>query len=195
MNIDKTILAKRKKELEQVAKQLKTEFFGLDLIIDKVISSVYAWYVFPELIKRPVIVNLWGMTGVGKTQLVRRLSALLGFGSKFVEIQMDGTSGGSSFRQDSICSVLSNCIDEGEAGILLLDELQRFRTVDDTGGDVKVDRFQDVWMLLSDGKFAANSDMFQELEMTIAYQLYNKDWKDSQEDETATKKSEKSGKS
>ncbi|MFN8029777.1 MAG: hypothetical protein U0Q10_14425 [Dermatophilaceae bacterium] len=31
------------------------------------------WFVAPELLSRPVIVNLWDMTGVGKTDLVRRL--------------------------------------------------------------------------------------------------------------------------
>lgn len=197
MNIDKNVLAIRKASLIEVGKQLKTEFFGLDLIIDKAIDSVYAWYVFPELIKRPVIVNLWGMTGVGKTQLVRRISALLGFSKKFVEIQMDGTSGGSTYRKDSICSILSNCINEGEVGILLLDEIQRFRTIDESGADVKVERFQDVWMLLSDGKFAANSDLFLELEMMIAQQEYKTQYAientdiDEDGDETSSNKPKK----
>ncbi len=186
MNIDKALLAKRKAVLEQVGKQLKTEFYGLDTIIDKAIASVYAWYVFPELIRRPVIVNLWGMTGVGKTQLVRRLAALLGFSNKFVEIQMDGTSGGSMYRQDSICSILSNCIDEGEPGILLLDEIQRFRTVADDGTDMKVERYQDVWMLLSDGKFAANSDLFIQLEMMIASQQYQDEQEKERNEERET---------
>lgn len=194
MKIDAAIVANRKLILDKVGNQLKTEFYGLDHIIDKVISSVYAWYVFPELIKRPVIVNLWGMTGVGKTQLVRRLVALLAYSNKFVEVQMDGTSGGSMYRQDSICSILSGCIDEGEAGILLLDEIQRFRTISDSGDDIKVERYQDVWMLLSDGKFAANSDMFLELEMMIAYQLYAKDEKDDQPEKSSEKSSKKSPK-
>jgi cell division protease FtsH len=184
MKVDKAILAKKKQKLEEAKKQLKSEFFGLDDIIDKVVDSVYSWYVFPELIKRPVIVNLWGMTGVGKTQLVRRLAHLLDFSNKFVEIQMDGTSGGSGYRKDSISSILSTCIDEGEPGILLLDEIQRFRTVDDNGADVKVERFQDVWMLLSDGKFSANSELFSELEMMIAYNEWKRDGKESEEEES-----------
>lgn len=175
MKIDKQLIANKKLKLEEVARQLKTEFFGLDTIIDKVIASVYSWYVFPQLIKRPVIVNLWGMTGVGKTQLVRRLSTLLGYAQKFVEVQMDGTSGGSLWGRGTICSMLSNCIDEGEEGILLLDEIQRFRTVGDNGAEIKVERFQDVWMLLSDGKFATDSDLFLELEMMVASALYSKD--------------------
>ena len=38
-----------------------------------------AWYVLPEIIKRPVIFCLWGLTGTGKTQLtLLRLGTRLG---------------------------------------------------------------------------------------------------------------------
>ena len=72
MTVDFATLDGRRKDLERASVQLKSEFFGMDNIIDKVISSMYTWYILPELITRPVIVNLWGMTGVGKTCLVRR---------------------------------------------------------------------------------------------------------------------------
>ena len=85
-------LAQKNQQLQQIAAQLKTELFGIDPIIDRVIDSVRAWFVLPELVSRPVIVCLWGLTGTGKTQLVRRLAQLLGFYDRFVEVQMDGFS-------------------------------------------------------------------------------------------------------
>lgn len=69
-------LAHKNRQLQQIAAQLKTELFGIDAIIDRVIDSVRAWYLLPELVTRPVIVCLWGLTGTGKTQLVRRLARL-----------------------------------------------------------------------------------------------------------------------
>ena len=66
MALDKSVIDAKRAVLEQVKTQLKQEFFGLDTIIDKVIDSMSAWYIFPELITRPVIINLWGLTGVGK---------------------------------------------------------------------------------------------------------------------------------
>jgi ATP-dependent Clp protease ATP-binding subunit ClpA len=63
----------RRKALQKIAKELKGDFVGLDEIIDEIIRNIEVWYVMPEVITRPVIVNLWGMTGVGKTDLVRRL--------------------------------------------------------------------------------------------------------------------------
>jgi hypothetical protein len=91
-------LAQKNLQLQQIAAQLKTELFGIDPIIDRVIDSVRAWYVLPELVSRPVIVCLWGLTGTGKTQLVRRLARLLGFYDRFVEVQMDGFFNGASWR-------------------------------------------------------------------------------------------------
>ena len=82
----------RQQNLQAIAAQLKTELIGIDDVIDRVIGAVRAWYVMPQLITRPVIVCLWGLTGTGKTQLTRRLAQLLGFYDRFVEVQMDGFS-------------------------------------------------------------------------------------------------------
>ncbi len=60
-------------KLQQTKKKLKSEFVGLDEIIDKVIDSITPWYLTPEVLERPVVVSLWGLTGTGKTSLVRKL--------------------------------------------------------------------------------------------------------------------------
>ena len=170
--------------LQKVSEQLKKEFFGLDITIDRVISSIKAWYIFPQIIQRPVIVNLWGLTGVGKTQLVRRLVHLLEMGDKFVEIQMDGGTSSSANYDTTIASLLTeSSIEEGKPGILLLDEFQRYRTINESGEDVKVERFQDVWMLLSDGQFSSDASLFQELEMMIAMHFYESSQKEDEDDE------------
>ena len=69
-----THIAERSARLADIAAELKTELFGIDPIIDRVIESLRAWYVMPELIKRPVIICLWGLTGTGKTQLTRLIA-------------------------------------------------------------------------------------------------------------------------
>lgn len=165
----------KRAKLASVKEQLKKEFFGLDTIIDKVINSISAWYIFPEIITRPVIINLWGMTGVGKTHLVRRLVELLNFSDKFAELQMNlGTE--NSFQSKSILNILSNSkIEEGAAGILLIDEMQRFKTVAEDNTDIQSDAYQDLWMLLSDGRFSANASVFKDIETLIAQQLWAED--------------------
>lgn len=49
------------------------------------------WALIPEALTRPVIINLWAMTGVGKTDLVRHLiSELATKHGLAVEIQPEG---------------------------------------------------------------------------------------------------------
>ena len=176
-------LALRNQQLQEIAAQLKTELFGIDPVIDRVIDSVRAWYVLPELVTRPVIVCLWGLTGTGKTQLVRRLAQLLGFYDRFVEVQMDGFSNGASWRgAQSISGMLAQSgVREGEPGILALDEFQRFRTIDNKRGEVRVERYQDVWALLSDGRMPPALSLLGDIESSIAEAAYDAERADADE--------------
>ncbi|WP_140636839.1 AAA family ATPase [Methylibium rhizosphaerae] len=168
-------LARRSRHLQEIACQLKTELFGIDTIIDRVIDSVRAWYVLPELVSRPVVVCLWGLTGTGKTQLVRRLAQLLGFYDRFVEVQMDGFSNGATWRgAQSISGMLAQSgVREGEPGILVLDEFQRFRTIDAKRAELRVERYQDVWALLSDGRLPPALSLLGDIESSIAEAAYD----------------------
>lgn len=191
--IDPTLratLSQRSDRLLAVARELKAELFGIDDVIDRVIDSLRAWYVLPELIGRPVIVCLWGLTGTGKTQLTRKLAQKLGFYDRFIEVQMDGFSHGSGYRSaGSVSAMLAESgIQEGEPGILVLDEFQRFRTVDNKGSDIKVERYQDVWALLSDGRLAPSLSFLGEIESTLAWSEYESDQAETNDEEKARKK-------
>jgi hypothetical protein len=181
------LMRERSAHLALVAAELKTELFGIDDIIDRVIESLRAWYVLPHIIRRPVIVCLWGLTGTGKTQLTRSLAQKLGFYDRFVEVQMDGFSNGSSWRSaDSISAMLAESgIAEGEPGMLVLDEFQRFRTIDEKGKDFAVKRYQDVWQLLSDGRLPPSLSFLQELESSLAYSLYEHEREEQADDKPA----------
>ena len=177
-------LALRQQTLAHAAAQLKAELFGIDEVIDRVIDAIRAWYVLPQLISRPVIVCLWGLTGTGKTQLTRRLAQLLGFYDRFVEVQMDGFSHGASYRSSTISGMLGDSgIHEGAPGMLVLDEFQRFRTVDIKGGDVKVERYQDVWTLLSDGRLPPALSALSNIERKLADAQYDAERAEDDEDE------------
>ncbi|MEP6770709.1 MAG: AAA family ATPase [Polaromonas sp.] len=181
------LMRERSAHLALVAAELKTELFGIDDIIDRVIESIRAWYVLPHIIRRPVIVCLWGLTGTGKTQLTRSLAQKLGFYDRFVEVQMDGFSNGSSWRSaDSISAMLAeSAIAESEPGLLVLDEFQRFRTVNEKGDDMAVKRYQDVWQLLSDGRLPPSLSFLQELESSLAFSLYEHEREDRADEKPA----------
>lgn len=149
---------KRRKHLVTVANRLKNRFVGLDDVIDNIIRNIEVWYVMPEVITRPVIINLWGMTGVGKTDLVRQLVKELKFNDKFLEIQLCNSGSATNYHSTLNSTLSCSNLESKQPGILLLDEMQRFRTVGDDGKEILDYKFQDVWMMLSDGRFSGDTN-------------------------------------
>jgi len=160
----------KKKVFEKAKKEMKNHFIGNDEVIDKVFSYMSSWYYTPELLTRPPVINLWGLTGVGKTDFVRRIVKALDYQDRFVEIDMQDTSKIKS-RNSSISHILScnGNIQDGETGIMLLDEMQGFRTIGETGHEVLNSEkipLQDVWTLLSDGRLPHEVE-HEKLESTL----------------------------
>lgn len=178
------IIKERRAELQEASRKLKEDFVGLDSIIDRVIASIEAWYCIPEAVSSPVIVCLWGLTGVGKTQLVRNLVRYLKFDDRYVEVLMSTGIKSSSTDYSSIRAYLCSSDIQTEApGILLLDEIQRFRTVDEHGQMKDKYAFDDVWTLLSDGRFVGIGgirsqieDEYQELVMQEIREKYDREY-------------------
>jgi hypothetical protein len=156
MKIDIKALNARKNTLEQARAHLKQEFIGIDAIIDSLIEYIQIWYLAPDLLTRPIIINLWGMTGVGKTDLIRKLVNFLDYQERFAEIELsnvDATSWVSSVTQ----MLEQQELNDGKPAIILFDEIQRFNTLDSDGKPLPQTKFTDFWELLSDGKLAKKS--------------------------------------
>lgn len=152
ININLEEINTKKQRLENIKIELKREFIGIDYIIDELVDFIQIWYLMPEILTRPIIVNLWGMTGVGKTDLIRKLVSKLEYQDRFVEVEL---SNGESTWNSSVSSILeTNGINNAKPAIVLFDEIQRFYTIDSEGKPLLNTRFQDFWELLSDGKLA-----------------------------------------
>ena len=82
---------------------------------------------------RPVIVNLWGLTGTGKTSLVNRLIELLEI-NKYLYLDL-GKSNGNSFYSNNVVSVALSELNDSEKDvnsyIFVLDEFQNARTLNE----------------------------------------------------------------
>ena len=179
----KTHIAEKDKELDNAAKNLKAYFIGLDDIIDRIISNIRVWYILPNVMRRPLIINLWGMTGVGKTDLVRRLVKELKFGDKFVELSMDrGENKDADAHDLSLEKRLQHSnIEENSSGIVLLDEIQKFKTIHPKSGDEeKSEHLGDLWNLLSDGKFGNSASRKSKI-IDLALRVnWDKDYADAE---------------
>jgi cell division protease FtsH len=141
-------LSQRNAQLEQVADQLKTEFVGLDAIIDRIINLMRSWYLIPEIQQRPQVINLWGMTGVGKTSLIDRLIELLDLEDRYKRVNM-----GKDEHRNPVERALSDTYDHfhEQPFVLALDEFQHARTLDKMGMEKDEDRSTLLWELLGSG--------------------------------------------
>jgi len=158
MQEQQAIIHEKKVKLETARKNLKNYFTGIDEVIDEVIAKIETWWCHPDFLTRPTIINLWGLTGHGKTDLVRRLAAELGMSDNFCSIEMDNSKLDpyiSTNGPHSDFSILgrfyNNKIQPSTQAIILLDDIHRYHTIE---GDMSIDRTQydDVWKLLSDGR-------------------------------------------
>lgn len=158
-------------KLEEVGLKLKEEFFGINSIIDYVINSVTPWYISPDLLERPIVVSLWGMTGTGKTSLVKRLIELLELDNQFISVNCgkleEDTS--SSDSGSSLSGMISKVTDTEEGSldfsplslVFLLDEFQKARTISEVGSEVENSFTQPIWDLIDSGKVINNTDNYE----------------------------------
>ncbi|MDP2692809.1 MAG: hypothetical protein Q8O88_04185 [bacterium] len=161
MNISKkqkVDIIKKRDILNNASKVLKSEFVGLDFIIDEVINIMQSWYLFPNGQLRPTIVTMWGLTGVGKSSLVKRLSELIDMEKKLFKFDAgDYCSGDMKLRYD-MSSKLKN--HEKQPIMLVIDEFQLGRTITEQGMEQDRNGLRAVWDLLDSGKFNIMNDNY-----------------------------------
>lgn len=140
----------RNKLIDDAIIQLKKEFAGIDYQIDMIMDNLRTWFLFPELQERPMIINLWGLSGCGKTALVRRISQLLDIEKDFVYFNFAQIDEMSSWEiEDDIEDELSN---ENSKRLFIYDEFQYAATLDEAGCEKdKKSGLKTFWELLDTG--------------------------------------------
>ncbi|MCA1762545.1 MAG: hypothetical protein LC664_06095 [Flavobacteriales bacterium] len=143
---------KEKQHKLDVAKQvLKDEFVGVDRVIDDVVDAIGSWYLFPEIQEKPLIINLWGLTGVGKTSLVQRLASLVDFEKQFYPFDLGDLVNRRNDIKFSMERIFEN--EGGYPVILAFDEFQHARTLDKYGKELEYMNNQIIWKLMDSGRF------------------------------------------
>lgn len=155
-------ITEKQTRLELARITLKKEFVGIDDVIDQVIQSVSNWYLFPQLQERPVVVNLWGMTGVGKTALVKRLVELLDYSEKYFRFDMGNAGEHKSSMKEILKRIFRH--NSGEPYILMMDEFQFARTMNEDEEETGNSYSRVIWDLLDSGKLETLRNVTSELE-------------------------------
>ncbi len=147
---------KQKQQILDHAKQtLKSEFAGIDSVIDKIFEWMGPWYLFPNMQETPLVINLWGMTGVGKSSLVNRLAELLEFGNRHYRFDMGEISKDSNLNVNNQLRDLS-LKKEPKPFISSFDKFQHARTIHEEGREMDKTDSRIIWKILDNGKFDAD---------------------------------------
>lgn len=149
-HLHKALIVKKQK-LHAVSNALKDRFMGLDNVIDEVMTLVTPWFLFPEAQIRPTVINLWGLTGSGKTALVQMIVELLDYRKLYSHIDM------GEFESDSaswVKNIFTNDLSyfHGKPALICLDEFQFAKTLDGRNNELGKDKLRVIWELLDSGK-------------------------------------------
>ncbi len=144
--------------LQDAIDTLKSEFVGLDSIIDELKVAITPWWVTPEIITRPVVISLWGMTGTGKSSVVRRLLDLLDLKERALifdcgqENNDSGTDISSKVSEFLSIENKDNSTDSDSKNmIFVFDEFQYARTISESGEELNKPALRPIWNIIDDG--------------------------------------------
>jgi len=170
---DKNKFLLKNKTLLFAKEQLKSEFVGLDDVIDELIELIEPWYLFPNGQLRPQVINLFGMTGTGKTSLINRLFSILEMTS-IIKFDTGEWVDKSDYQLSQIISSQFQKTDNDKnRPILIFDEFQLGRTITQDYSDIDRPNLRVIWELLDTGKFLINEDNWQSYELQTLYNKLN----------------------
>lgn len=137
-------------KLDNIKSTLKSEFIGLDEIIDQFIQAVTPWCTMAESQRRPLVVNLWGMTGTGKTSLVNRFVELWDKDQSIIPFNL-----GSRNNSREILDSMQNMISLSEKPVIFIfDEFQHAKTLDNGLKELENPMDRIIWQLMDSGIFS-----------------------------------------
>lgn len=148
MDIDR--IQRMEKAIQDTKVTLKKEFIGIDGIIDSVLDNMRSWYLFPSTLRKPVVINLWGMTGCGKTSLVKRICELLDINANMLYYNL------AKLEEDKSSELEDNISDNVRVTdhnpVLILDEFQYAATIDGDGHEkTNQTALKTIWELIDTG--------------------------------------------
>ena len=158
INIDE--IRKKNKIVDDAIVQLKSEFVGIHKQIDEIMDNVRTWYLYPQLQTRPLVISIWGLSGIGKTSLVKRISELLNIEKDYVYFNFASISEQSSWEiENQIEEELSN---ENSNRMFVYDEFQYAATINPKTGEERDSKsgLKPFWELLDSGLLHKRSDFW-----------------------------------
>ncbi|MCL4281830.1 MAG: hypothetical protein KJZ58_06170 [Flavobacteriales bacterium] len=143
----------RSARLHGLNERLRERHFGIDAEIQRLLDAFAPWYRFAESQMRPRTIGLWGMTGTGKSSLVRSLVKAVGLEDRTFWLdasELNNRYGGLSKVTDRIEEHL-----DGAPFIIVVDEFQHARTTHLGVPLAESNEIRHFWELLDSGRILA----------------------------------------
>lgn len=150
LKFNKEELEEKNRIIDNAIVQLKKEFVGIDSQIDAIMDNVRVWFLYPDLQASPCVVNIFGMTGCGKTSLVKRIAQLLDRERDVVYFNFCAINEEASYEIEE--SIEENFGNGSTNRIFVYDEFQFAATLDENGAEKdKKGGLKPFWELLDTG--------------------------------------------
>ena len=151
-------------KLNAVKEEVKQKLVDCHAQIDQFANMLAPWYAAKELLQRPLVINIWGMTGVGKTQMVREFVKGLNLSNSFTSVCVDTKNGLGNILSDFTRLIVnSDSTTTDIDGIIMLDEFQNLVTKGMFNSRAATDG--KLWEILSSGKIHEEIDKTDIMEM------------------------------
>lgn len=152
-------------KIDNAIKVLKNEFVGIDEQIESILNNMRTWYLYPNLQDRPLVISLWGLTGVGKTCVIKRIAELLDIEKDMVYFNFAEIGECTSWEvENKLEEELSN---DKSNRMFIYDEFQYAATLDAMGNEKdKKSGLKPFWELLDNGKIHKRDNFW------VARQMY-----------------------
>ena len=141
------MLKEKIEKLNKVKVELKQEFIGIDSQIEQIIDKIKNWYLFSSKQKTPTVICLWGMTGVGKSDLINKLVEKLDLNHMYNTFDL-GSNYNTMEDDDNFDKSLNNIIEyyDNTSAIFVFDDIHNAQTQDKASDDKRV-----IWQLMDTG--------------------------------------------
>lgn len=177
-NINNTIM-----NFEEIKCVLKNEFIGLDDVIDRVVEYISVYYQVRNKLTRPMVLNIWGMTGYGKTSMLKRFFELLNVSVNYINLS-DGNDNSPNVtsRYGAINKnvILGNLSHSNTDNIFILDEFHSCREYDEYGSLLENKTYlKGIWEIMDDGIVNCTEDIKESVEKLQGYVNFLKENRDT----------------
>jgi len=154
-----SVIKEKEIRLTNAQAQLKKEFIGIDNVIDSIVSNIRVWYLFPKMISKPLVINLWGLTGCGKTSLVNRLCELLEIHDKTICYNLAKLDEDNSTELED--NITENIPNKERNPVFIFDEFQFAATKSEDGKEKdNKTALKTIWEIIDSGIFRAKLERY-----------------------------------